>query len=143
MNRRRVRSSLVVAYSRAEYCVILPRGELIMRVDRRSGANDGRLRREAGVRRSWAIVTACNPGSVQFHAATNAGRLELLEAAVADSGLEGVPSVNRDPSRLWPDEPGILLCDPAPGQAEAIGRQFGQSAIVAGVLGKAPQLVWL
>ncbi|WP_366946425.1 hypothetical protein [Nevskia sp.] len=48
-----------------------------------------------------------------------------------------------DPACVWPAEVGVLLCDPQPGFAEALGREFRQNAIVGAVLGAPPELRWL
>lgn len=137
------RARWMSAYRRAEYCVLLANGELVLRVGRRNAAADGRLRREAGVRDHWAVVTPCNPGSRQLAWTTNAARLEAFEIALVDGGIRTWPSINRDPIHSWPAEAGFLICDPEPGFAESIGRQFNQHAILVGTLGEAPDLCWL
>jgi hypothetical protein len=131
------------AYRRAEYRVALPQGELVLKVDRHDAADERRLRDEAAVQGRWAIVTPCNPDSQLLSTEENAGLLAQLAEIVEGLSLACISSVNRDPSGQWPDEPGILLCDPPPGFAEELGRHFRQNAILAGKLGEAPQLVWL
>jgi hypothetical protein len=66
-----------------------------------------------------------------------------MKGIIDSLGLHHAASLNRDPSGRWPDEPGLLLCDPPPGFAEELGRRFGQNAILAARLGEAPQLIWL
>jgi len=131
------------AYRQAEYRVELLQGELVLRVDRHDTDGDRRLRQEVGVESHWAILTPCNPDSQRLPDQENAERLAQLAEIVEGLGLRCVSSVNRDPSGQWPDEPGILLCDPPPGFAEELGRHFRQNAILAGVLGEAPRLIWL
>lgn len=131
------------AYRQAEYRVELPGGELVLKVGAHDATGDRRLREEAGVQSHWAIVTPCNPDSRRLPDEDNARRLARLAAMVADRHLRGVGSVNRDPAGQWPDEPGVLLCDPPPGCAEELGRHFRQNAILAAALGEAPRLVWL
>lgn len=131
------------AYARTEYRVELRRGELVLRLGLCDPADGKRLRDEAAVNSDWAIVTPCNPGSRRLSAKENARLLEQLVEIVEGLGQAFAGSVNRDPSGQWPDEPGVLLCDPPPGFAEELGRRFNQNAILAGRIGEAPRLVWL
>ena len=138
-----VRASLEAAYRGTDYCVQLPLGVLRLKVDRQQEDDDRRLHEEAGVESQWAIVTPCNPGSQVLSAQANQERLEQLDAILEEHGVRRVASVNRDPQKEWPDEPGFLLCDPPPGLAEQLGRHFQQNAILCGRLGEAPRLRWL
>lgn len=137
------RASLEAAYRGADYCVQLPLGVLRLKVDRQQEDADRRLHEEASVESHWAIVTPCNPGSRALSAQANQERLEQLDAILEEQGVRHVASVNCDPQKEWPDEPGFLLCDPPPGLAEQLGRRFGQNAILDGRLGAAPRLLWL
>ena len=121
----------------------LPQGELVLKVDQHDAADERRLRDEAAVQGHWAIVTPCNPDSQLLSSEENAELLAQLAKIVEGLSLACISSVNRDPSGQWPDEPGILLCDPPPGVAEKLGRHFRQNAILAGTLDQAPHLVWL
>lgn len=143
MNAADERERLAAAYARTRYTVLLPRGELILRLGAADAAADRRLRAEAGVQACWAIVTPCNPRSEIAPEQANAAALRALEEAVERAAQAHVPAVNRDPDRRWPDEPGLLLCDPPAGLAEALGRRFGQHAIVAGKLGGQAELLWV
>jgi hypothetical protein len=69
-------------------------------------------------------------------------RLRQLEQRLKRSRYRYLPAVNHDPSGCWPDESGVLLCDPPYGFAASLGRLFGQNAYVAGRIGKAPELKW-
>jgi len=143
MSANAARDAWEAAYRQAEYRVGLPAGELVLKVGVHDAENDRRLCREAGVRGRWAIVTPCNPDSRRLPDPANAERLIELAAIVANRELRCVGAVNRDPAGRWPDEPGVLLCDPPPGLAEELGRRFAQNAILAAALGEAPRLVWL
>jgi hypothetical protein len=138
-----LRKTWEAAYRATEYRVELPAGDLVLRVDRHEPEQDRRLREEAGVRSRWAIVTACNPSSRKLPPEHNAALLEQLGEIVAGLSLHTIGSRNHDPSGVWPDEPGVLICDPPPGFAEELGRRFRQNAILLAMLGEAPQLVWL
>lgn len=131
-------------YRAAEYRVPLrDQGELVLRVDFKEASADRKLRGHCGVKTHWAILTPCNPGSQRLDEAANARRLQQCEAALERRGLRHRPAHNHDPRGQWPDEPGFLLCDPPASVAEQLGREFGQNAILAGMLGEAPRLVWL
>jgi hypothetical protein len=131
------------AYAQAEYRVRLAGGDVIIRIDRYDPAIERRLRSEAGVRNSWAIITPCNPHSRQLDDDSNASRLDEMAAALNSADLRCFPSVNRDPGGSWPDEAGFLICDPPADVIENLARQFGQNAIVIGAAGEAPRLLWL
>ncbi len=137
------RAALEAAYRSADYCVRLPLGNLLLKVDKYRKADDRRLRDEAGVESHWAIVTPCNPESRRLSSEENRRRLDEFKENLRPLGMRYVVSVNRDPQGQWPEEAGFLLCDPRPGVAEELGRHFQQNAILVGRLGEAPQLQWL
>lgn len=136
-------SSLLSAYRRTCYCVLLDAATLILRIDHHDAEVDRRLCLACGIHRNWSIVTPCNPRSQRLNTADNAQRLTTLHAELARRQVRWVATLNRDPAGHWPDEPGALLCDPAPGLAETLGQRFEQNAIVTGRPGAAPRLVWL
>jgi hypothetical protein len=123
--------------------VHLSGGELVLHIGEQQAETARRLREEAQVAQSWAIVTPCNPASAVLDPGQNAARLEQLKRQLQLLEQRCIPSVNRDPDGGWPDEAGFLLCDPPPGTAESLGRHFGQNAIVVGELDSPPRLVWL
>jgi hypothetical protein len=131
------------AYRAAEYRIMPGNAAFTLRVDQADPQADRQLRDLCGVQHNWAILTPCNPRSEiareELNLLYHNEMRELLEAGTA----RWLPALNHDPSGHWPDEPGFLLCDPPPGLAEQLARQFHQNAIVAARLGEAPQLVWL
>lgn len=137
------RTELEAAYRRAHYCVRLPHGELCLHIGVPDAMADRRLREEAGVCAHWAIVTPCNPGSQILTAQENATRLARLATSLDEARIRVLHSRNRDPQGVWPEEEGFFLCDPPAGEAQALGHDFGQNAIVVGALGQPPRLVWL
>ena len=114
-------------------------------IERRIGVVDDAADRALaalGVRRSWAIVTACNPLGITADAASNqAANAELREHLNA-RGIRSI-TAGHDPDDLWPAEASELLIDPPGNLAIELGRRFAQNAIVVGELGAAPALVWL
>ena len=139
--------SLDAAYRATTYWVepaTAPRFGL--RCDERSETLDGMLG-EAGVR-TWAFLTACNPGSRRLDAAMNAARMARLAASVETLGLQAIAGVGIGDAEgvhggEWPAEPSLLVLGICEADAIALGRQFGQNAILVGTIGGCPTLVWL
>ena len=136
-------ASLDRAYRATLYRVRLPGAELTLRIGIHDAAAARRLALRGGCRRHWALVTPCNPHSRRLMDWQNRLRHAGMEAGLQASGLVHYPSLHGDPAGRWPDEPGFLLVDPPRGLARALGRQYGQNAIVVGRLGDAPQLLYL
>lgn len=136
------RGTLEEAYRRTRYVVRLDAGELEMSIDVVDPAADERLRREAGCRRGWALVTPCNPRSQGLSGEENARRLEAMRQELTASGQRFVAAVHRDPSGAWPEEESFFLIDPAGDLALRLGRAYEQNAVVIGTLGGAPRLAW-
>lgn len=137
------RASLDRAYRATLYRVRLPGAELTLRIGVRDAVSEKRLAQFAGCRRHWALVTPCNPHSRRLMDWQNRLRHAGMEAGLRASGLVYYPSLHDDPAGQWPDEAGFLLVDSPHGLARALGRQYGQNAIVAARLGEAPRLVYL
>lgn len=127
------------------FCRISPSALLPPFVDivpgRSSPALAGWLK-HAGARR-YAVITACNPGSVQLDEAENAARQARLAVRLAAHGLRVLPAVNGPESSDWPAEPSCLVLDPPLALLRQLGRAFGQNALVAGRRDGRLRLVWL
>lgn len=136
-------ASLDRAYRATRYRVRLPGPELTLRIGVRDAAGEKWLAQLGGCRRHWALVTPCNPHSRRLMDWQNRLRHAGMEAGLQASGLIHYPSLHGDPAGRWPDEAGFLLVDPPHGLARALGRQYGQNAIVEARLGEAPRLVYL
>jgi len=93
-------------------------------------------------RTAW-LITADNPRAEPLDEAINQTRRQLLETWTRTRALACLACVNQDPLGGWPDEHGLLIAGIQEGSARALGRRFGQLAIVA-VSGNRPvELVWL
>ena len=92
--------------------------------------------------RSWAVVTAFNPGAIVTDKDTNERQHQTLLAAIADAGLDFRPASNRDPQAQWPDEPSFLIIDAEEDWLVMLTRRLGQLALIAGRPGQAAEL-WL
>lgn len=135
-------SALEAAYQRASYWV--------------DGATDGRIRLRCGERSEpldrllaaagtaqWAYITACNPASIRLAAADNAARMARLESLVAARRFRHLHGEATCDDGDWPPEPSLLVLGIEEADAVAIGRSFGQNAILAGSRGSAARLVWI
>lgn len=134
---------LRAAYRLAHYRIDTGDGGAITRRIGLADAEADRRLAALGTTQRWAIVTACNPLGVALDEAANATRITALAERLDAAAIRHRPATGLDPEGRWPAEPGALLIDPPEGVAEALGREFGQNAIVTGVPGTAPQLVWL
>ena len=128
------------AYRRTTYLAHTPNGDIRIKPGRRSPALDGLLNERR--LREWAYLTAYNPASRKLAEEENVRRQRELVDAVRDRGLaflEG-EGIGAD-TRRWPAEPSILILGIESEAARALGRQFGQLAIVVGAAGQPARLV--
>ena len=93
-------------------------------------------------RTAW-LVTADNPGAACCPGGFNQARRQALETWVRIQAFSYLACVNCNPDRKWPDEHGLLIAGLDEGGARALGRRFGQLAIVAVALERPVELVWL
>jgi putative PIN family toxin of toxin-antitoxin system len=126
---------LIAAYEAAHYEV---HGRFTLRIGRRSAALDELL--EAHGATSAAFVTPANPRGERRSEAQNRAALAELAAALAFPFYTGE---GRDPAGSWPAEPSLLVVGISRGEAEALGREWRQNAIVFAEKGAAPELVML
>ena len=135
-----VPEELKQAYENADYAVFFE-PELVLRIGEPSERLD-RLMLAAEVATA-AFITACNPRSEQRADAENRAAAEALEGLVTAAGYPRHRGEGRDPDGLHPPEPSLLILGILRANAEALGRLFGQNAIVFVERGRAPELVFL
>ncbi|HYT48130.1 MAG TPA: DUF3293 domain-containing protein, partial [Burkholderiales bacterium] len=90
-----------------------------------------------------AYITAANPLGERRSKARNALGVGALEDLIAASGYPRLAGEGRDPEGRWPAEPSLLVIGIYREHAAALGRLFGQNAIVFVEKGAAPELVLL
>jgi hypothetical protein len=95
----------------------------------------------------WGIVTAYNPGE-RLADDQNESRQRRLRERIAASACAFFPASNiadggEDHHASWPVEPSYLVFPVDEQQVAALGRAFGQLAVVYGERGLAPRLLWL
>lgn len=89
------------------------------------------------------LITADNPGARPTDAVINASRRGVLDSLLDRPGLHTCRTVHEDPQNAWPDEYGRLITGLDAGTACALGRRFGQAAIVGLSRHNPARLVWL
>ncbi len=127
------------AYRRTTYVARTPEGELRLRIGRVEPGLDALLARTGA--EAWAFVTAWNPGSRPTSPAVNAVRQAELAREVAARGWIALEGEGVGDDGAWPPEPSLLVLGPTREEARALGRRFGQNAVVWAERGGAPVLI--
>lgn len=135
----KVSPELIAAYQDADY-VIFADPEFVLKIGEPSARLDALLD-EVGATAA-AFVTAANPRSKKKSAAENASALSALDQLIAAAGYPWRAGEGREPDGSWA-EPSRLVIGIYRENAEALGRLFGQNAIVFVEKGAAPELVVL
>lgn len=135
--RRAGREGLERAFQATTYAV----GTLRLRIGETSAPLDALLARR-GVQ-EWAYLTAWNPASRTRSRDENERAQARLAAELHARGLEALEGEALADDGAWPPEPSLLVLGLSRDDAMALGRAFGQDAIVAGRQGGAAELVWL
>lgn len=133
------RERLFAAYRRTAFQVRAPGGSLTLRVGQTHAELDDLL--AAHQARSWAYLTACNPGSVRLIDGENARRQSALADAVSRFGLPAFEGEGVGDDGRWPPEPSLLVVGITKEAALDLGRRFGQAAIVFGERDSAAELL--
>ena len=121
--------ALTTAYTATTYRVRTPSGALDLRVGLKS-AGLAELLRAAGKNR-FALISAANPGSHPLPVAENRQRHERLLALLVANSLTWFESENIADLNEWPDEPSVLILGCSLQDAQRIGRDFEQNAVLA------------
>ena len=127
------------AYESADY-VLFTDPPIILKIGEPSRRLDALLEEEGAT--TAAFLTAANPRSKPCSPAENAAALATLDQVIAASGYPWFAGEGREPDGSWV-EPSRLVIGIYRDNAEALGRIFGQNAIVFVEKGRAPELVVL
>src|SRR4051812_8977435 len=139
-----VARELVEAYQNAEYVVsgsLRDAPDLVLRVGVPSAALDELLQDDLVA--TAAFITPENPHGRRQSARENAAAFLDLNSRLNKLPYKRYPAQGRDPKGRWPAEAGVLLLGIPRAQAEALGRELAQNAIVFVEKGRAPELVLL
>ena len=123
-----VAPALAEAYRRTEFHVADRGWSFVLRHEEYSKVLE-ECHRALGVTCS-AYITALNPRSEPRTQAENEAAQARLEAELAAGGYSFLRGVGVDPSGQWPGEPSVLVLGISGGDAQRLGRAYGQNAIV-------------
>jgi Protein of unknown function (DUF3293) len=126
------------AYLQTAYVVRAPQGVHALRIGATHPAFDAEV--EAAGARSWAVVTAWNPGSLPRTAEENVLAQGELLRVTALLGLVVWAAEGKADGGGWREE-SVCILDVEAAAAVALGRQFGQLAVVVGQVSSAAQLL--
>jgi hypothetical protein len=91
---------------------------------------------------AWAFISAWNPASRELPPAQNGARHAELLAIIRERGWSCLDGSGIPAHSDWTAEASVLVPGIALDEAVALGRRFGQNAIVAGRRGGAAELVY-
>jgi hypothetical protein len=131
---------LIDAYENADY-VVFADPDFVLRIGEPSARLDELLEREGAT--TAVFITAANPRSEQKSASENKTAGGTLNDLLDTAGYPRYEGEGRDPDKKRAAEPSVLVVGIYRANAEALGRIFGQNAIVFAEKGKAPELVVL
>jgi putative PIN family toxin of toxin-antitoxin system len=132
--------ALAAAYRDADY-VVFGNPDLLLHVGEPNPRLDALL--EDLDADGAAFLSAANPGSERRAADENLAAAAELERALANANYSRCEGEGRDPNGRWEAEPSLLAVGISRAAAEALGRRFGQNAIVFIARGLAPELVFM
>lgn len=92
---------------------------------------------------TWAFVSAANPGSIRLDDRENRRRHAALVAEVHRRSLTHHDGVGVGDDGSWPGEESLLVLGLDEAAAVALGRAFGQHAVVVGERGRPARLAWI
>lgn len=131
---------LIRAYRETEYRVHGTPG-FVLRVD---AASADLLALHARHRvTSSAFLTACNPYGRKLDSAENERRQRALAGALGARGFVCLPGIGQHPTGDWPGEDSILALGLRLDEAQALGDEFEQNAIVWAGADAVPRLILL
>ena len=132
--------ALDAVYRGTTFEVDHPEGRFGIRIGQTCARLDALLRQHAVT--DWAFVTAWNPHSQSLPAVENARRHAALTTEVRASGHACFAGRGRPETGDWLPEESLLILGIAEDDALRLAAQFGQNAIVAGVLEQPAELRW-
>ena len=129
---------LFEAYESTSFFADVP-DRICIRIDERNTDLEALL--EARSVRSWAYLTAFNPGSKLLSAEEHERRQCELEEVIAKTCRLFYRGEGVGDDGVWPAEASVLVLGIGQEEAVELGRRFGQRAIVFGRIGETPRLV--
>jgi hypothetical protein len=124
----KVDPTLLAAYAATDYVVNGVEPAFVLRVGQPSTPLRT-LHEQYGISCS-AFLTAWNPGSSIRANELNQSAQSELETTLRARGFTLIPGVGVDPDGNWPAEQSVLVLGVAREEAEQLGREYGQNAIL-------------
>lgn len=131
---------LRTAYTRAVYRADLEPEPIFLHVGETSPALDRWLAARSA--RSFAFVSAANPGSVPLSDSENLQRHERLVERLSEEGRKFARGESYEAASGGWREASLLVCGIERPAAIALARDFGQVALLVGEAGAAVELVF-
>ncbi len=128
------------AYRATSYFVDGPGGRFAVRIGRPSP--EAHTLAEAHGAAVWTYITAYNPGSVEAPRERNEARQRELEQLLTEAGYRFYRGEGAADDRGWPPEPSLFVPGMDEATATALGRRFGQAAVVFAERGGPARLLW-
>jgi hypothetical protein len=135
------RSELQAAYAATRYRLFLPDGHCDLRVGQPSALMVDWLKRED--MSSFALLTAYNPASRLLSDQENRQRQAALWAEVEQLAQPFAVGENVAEAADWPVEASLCILGLRLSEACALGRKYGQNALLFGTPDGVPHLHWI
>jgi len=129
---------LIAAYEKALY-VVFGEPELVIRIGEPNPDLDELLEAEGAA--TAAYITAANSRGEMTSPWKNEIANAALVETLTEAGYRCFEGEGRDPQKRWTAERSALVAGISRADAEAVGRAFGQNAIVFVEKGRPPELV--
>lgn len=127
---------LNAAYLVTEYAC----GRFVIKIGRRHPDFDDFLAREGFS--TYAFITSSNPRSKVLSKADNLARGQELQLRIKELALDFMPAAAHDPTGKWLVEEGVFLFNVATEVLLELAATWEQNAVVVGVRGRVPRLLW-
>lgn len=131
-----MRDSFLEPYLHTAY-IVETEPPIVLRIGEQNPALDALLAGQ-GVE-AWAFVTAWNPRSQVLAPEENARRQQQLEAELTFPFL---PGRGEGDNGDWPPERSVLILGITQDAAHLLGQRWEQNAVVVGIRGGVPELLW-
>ncbi|WP_017925828.1 DUF3293 domain-containing protein [Thioalkalivibrio sp. HL-Eb18] len=133
-------SELARAYSATHYRIELPGQAFVLRIGERDPGLETCLQTEGWSQAS--LLTAWNPRSRIVPEQENRERHARIARELEQAGWSCWPTLHRDPTGYWPDEPGYCVLGMGAADLDPWLVAFDQNAAVLIQPPSAPRLIW-
>ena len=136
-----ISTDFIASYRAADYQAGAGSAVVILRINQYSKSLSQLL--AASGQQCAAFITAYNPFSQPQNLAANQAVHARLRDELSRHANQVIEGMGSDPSGAWPPEQSFLALGVELDAAEALGRQFGQNAIVWAGADAIPRLILL